>query len=228
MHSLLTIVSASFAAGLAAAPHCALMCGPLAVAACGGRAGGGGRSTAAYMASRLTAYALAGALFGAVGAGLLHRVDVQWARRAAALGVAASLLAAAWRLYRSRPATAAPLVPLRRSKERPSVVRGAMVGLLTGALPCGALAGAWLLAASAGSAGAGALAMVTYGAVSALGLGAALTVGAAGARIPVPRVLGALALVAVGLWVGARPWLTRTPAGCHCGHGTVVARAEAR
>jgi sulfite exporter TauE/SafE len=212
---LLPIFGASVAAGLASAPHCAAMCGPLALAACGNRAA----PTAAYTFGRLVSYALGGAVAGAVGGRLVMVLGRSHVHHVAA-GITA--LAVAWQALRLLRAEtrAAPLVPLRASREG-SVRRGLGIGLLTGLLPCGALAAALLLAAGTASPGGGALAMIAYAMASAPGLLAVVAAGRFasrfGLRAPARwqrRALG-LALLGLAAWTLSRPF-TVARRGCHC------------
>jgi sulfite exporter TauE/SafE len=110
------------------------------------------------------------------------------------------------------------LVPLRRAKDAPRPP-AALAGLLTGFLPCGALASALVIAAGAASWWGGALVMVTFALASAPGLAAALAAGRAVssllARATAVRYVAAAMLLAAGVWVAARPW-TMPERACRC------------
>lgn len=212
---LLPLLGAALAAGLASAPHCAGMCGPLALAACGSRAA----PSAGYAVGRALSYALGGAAAGLVGGrvvGVLGRAHVH------EVAAAITALAIAWQAVRLlRGTSRAPtLVPLRASKGS-SVTRGLGLGALTGLLPCGALASGLMLAASAASAQGGAAVMLVFSLATAPGLIAVVAAGRLaslfGLRAPTSlqrRVFG-VALIALAAWTLARPF-TVARHGCHC------------
>lgn len=212
---LLPILGAALAAGVASAPHCAAMCGPLALSACGRRAAPSG----AYLAGRTLSYAMAGAAAGAVGGrfvGMMARANVHYV----AAGLAAlAILWQAVRLLRG-DARRATLVKLRPTKDG-GVARGAGMGLLTGLLPCGASASALLLAAGAATPVGGASAMALFSIASAPGLLAVVFAGGLASRLGLRapgvlarRVLG-VALIALAAWTFARPFRVAR-SGCHC------------
>jgi uncharacterized protein len=204
---------AAAAAGLVSAPHCAAMCGPLALTACESP-----RSGARYALGRLASYMLTGAVAGAVGSGVLRALRGEGVQRAASLALALGLALAAWRVLRGGGPAA--LGQLRRAPARrrvPPVV----IGLATGLLPCGALASGLLVAAGAATWWGGALAMATFALASAPGL-LAVVLPAAGLRAalwraatPTRRRAAAAVMVIAAGWVAVRPWVMpeRT---CHC------------
>jgi len=166
-------IAVALAAGFGSSLHCAAMCGPLAAFAARGA-----RGAAAYHGARLAAYALAGGLAGATGTLLADAVSARWAGALLSWSLALALALTAWRLWRGE-ARRTRLVSL--GDGRPSLARRlferlprhpAVVGGLTALLPCGALYAALLIAASSGDPLGGALAMLAFGAASALGLGA--------------------------------------------------------
>ncbi len=208
------VVVAAAVAGFASTPHCAAMCGPLALAACSGRA-----QAVRYGAGRFLSYAALGAIAGSATGRLTQFLRGEHVQQAIALVLAAGLAAAAVRVLRVQ-APAAPLVPLRRGR---LAVPPMVVGLATGLLPCGALASGLLLAAGAASAWGGALAMTVFAACSAPGL---IAVAASGNRIgaflaralpPSRRRLAAVALLLVAAWTASRPWVM-PERRCHCAH----------
>jgi sulfite exporter TauE/SafE len=171
-----------------------------------------------YGLGRLASYATTGAIAGAAGSALvrvLRGVDVQ---RGVALAIGLSLAVSALRLLRTRPAQAP--VALRRSKDAPRPP-AALAGLLTGFLPCGALASALVIAAGAASWWGGALVMMTFAIASAPGLVAALLAGRAVsslfARVAAVRYVAAAMLLVAGAWVAARPWYMPEQT-CRCHH----------
>lgn len=212
---LLPIVGAALAAGVASAPHCAGMCGPLALSACGAR----GAPTAAYLSGRVLSYALGGAAVGALGGRFVMLLGRAHVHHVAAAMAAMAMLWQAARLLRSESRRAA-VVPLR-SARRAGVPRGLGMGLLTGLLPCGALASAMLLAASAATPLGGAASMTAFAAASAPGLLAVVFAGRLASRIGLRapglharRALG-VALIALAAWTAARPFRVARQ-GCHC------------
>lgn len=173
---MLAALTAGALLGFASIPHCAAMCGPLAV-----YAGSGPRSAWGYHVGRLVAYLVLGAVAGGFGATL---ADVLPSRIASALlswTLAASLGWTAYRLWQQEAAseTAAPLVRVGREARAPGLSERLFrvlpkhpvtVGLLTGVLPCGALYSALLIAAGSGELLGGAAAMLVFGLTSATAL----------------------------------------------------------
>jgi sulfite exporter TauE/SafE len=219
---------AAAVAGLVSAPHCAAMCGPLALAACDAPGRDESlRAGARYGLGRFGSYMITGALAGALGSGLVQALRGEGLQRFVSLALAAGLALAAWRVLRSgRPAA---LVKLRTSAPRRRVPAGLM-GLATGLLPCGALASGLLIAASAGSWWGGALAMAVFAGASAPGL-LAVVLPATGLRsvlnraaTPTRRKVGAAVLLVAACWVAARPWVM-PERQCHCHSMTAAGSA---
>jgi sulfite exporter TauE/SafE len=176
-------LGAAFVAGIAGSGHCLGMCGGVAGAlamrartTADPAAGGVSRVAVAlaYNLSRITSYAIAGALAGLLGRTLVRAVDV--APLSIALRVAAGLImfAAAgrllfnWRLLDPIEAAGAALwrrvVPRSRPDEQRGGLAGAVsLGLAWGWLPCGLTYSMLLLAASTASVTTGALAMAAFG-----------------------------------------------------------------
>ena len=210
---------AAAVAGLVSTPHCAAMCGPLALAACDApRRDDSFRAGARYALGRLTSYMVTGALAGALGSGLMRVLRAEGIQRTVSLALAAGLALTAWRVLRAGPSSG--LVKLRTSAPRPRVPP-AVMGLVTGLLPCGALASGLLIAASAGSWWGGAAAMAVFALASAPGL-LAVVLPATGLRAvmgsaatPTRRRVGAAVLALAACWVAARPWVM-PERQCHC------------
>ncbi len=211
-------IGAAAAAGLASSAHCAAMCGPLALAVCGAPGREGVRAGLRYGGGRLAAYALTGSIAGALGSRLVRLLRGEHVQQVVSLALAAGLVFAAARVLRTR--TRSQLVPLRTRREgaRPPALA---TGLLTGFLPCGALAAGLMIAAGAATWWGGALAMASFAMASAPGLAAVVLAGASvggrfrGAVTPGRRKAFGVALVLVAAWVAARPWVM-PERSCHC------------
>ena len=147
-------------AGLASAPHCAGMCGPIAAATCVDATSG-----ARYGLGRLASYTFTGALAGGLGHTLLGLLDAPVARGVASLLLGLGLALSAWRLYASQTPKLVPLLTKTDLSRRP-----ALIGVITGFLPCGALVAGLTLAASSGSILVGGLTMLAFALGSTLGL----------------------------------------------------------
>jgi sulfite exporter TauE/SafE len=178
-------LTAAFLAGLAGGAHCAAMCGPLIGIACGNRGGGayGGGATPfsawlgqalSYNAGRITSYAIAGAVTGALGAAGLGLRGTPEAQHALLAVMSLALIALA--------AYVAGFAPLVRSVE---VAGGALwrrieplsgrflpahtparafgLGLVWGWLPCGMVYLALLAALATAQPLHGALVMAAFG-----------------------------------------------------------------
>jgi sulfite exporter TauE/SafE len=211
-------IGAAAAAGLASSLHCAAMCGPLALAVCGAPGREGLRAGLRYGGGRLAAYALTGSIAGALGSRLVRLLRGEHVQQVVSLALAAGLVFAAVRVLRAR--TRSDLVPLRARREgaRPPALAA---GLLTGFLPCGALAAGLMIAAGAATWWGGALAMSSFALASAPGLAAVVLAGASvggwlrGAVTPGRRRAFGVALVLVAAWVAARPWVM-PERSCRC------------
>jgi sulfite exporter TauE/SafE len=205
------------------------MCGPLATFATGAL---GGKGALYYHAGRLGGYAVVGLIAGATGDAVRRVLPPAWASALLSFALAASFALAGLRLLRS-PAPAR-LVRLGSAPRRPGLVERAFalaprhpaaLGALTALLPCGALYGSVLLAASTGSMLGGIASMVTFALISGVGL-AAISAVAVKARALIAdgiestffrRVLATALLVGAVLFV-VRPISALTssqPATCH-------------
>ncbi|WP_456282546.1 sulfite exporter TauE/SafE family protein [Cupriavidus sp. JZ107] len=192
------VLASVFLLALLGGVHCAAMCGGIALVLEGNDAGQAApvalyRSRAAWVrellvlhAGRLSAYALLGALLGAVGAAAWKAQYLPVQRALFAAGSASLLLAGLWTLGAARLVGAIPGVDAvaRRlaarwarwgaraiaRKETGAAPRGArrllrryVAGLAWGLVPCGMVYAALALALLAGSAASGALVMLAFG-----------------------------------------------------------------
>jgi len=222
-----SIVAGALAFGFLGSLHCAFMCGPLALAGCSTRGAFRPSSAALYFGGRLTSYMFAGAAFGALGAHLgcwIHLDDLQ---RVLLTAVAIVALVKGIRLALGRSHSIRPMQSVQL--KRPSRMRRAArfvaslvprralsLGLVTGALPCGLLAGAWGLAAATGHPGKGALVMCAFSFATAPALAGSLLVGrfARYSRFASSTRAQGVLWCALGLWIVARSLL---PHGAHEG-----------
>lgn len=148
---------------LVSAPHCAVMCGPLAACA----AGDSRRRHAGYQLGRIGSYTVVGAIAGGAGRGLGELVPAMWVSAVATWLVALALVAAALSMI-ARPRRVDPRapIPLRRRRRLPLRLPTPLFGLLTVFLPCGALWAAVAMAMSTGSVAGGAAAMAVFSLIS--------------------------------------------------------------
>jgi sulfite exporter TauE/SafE len=229
-------LTAAFLAGLAASGHCLAMCGGIAGALAmrrpGGTAGSRVGLALAYNLSRVTSYALAGAIAGLLGRTLLKAVDVaplsvafRVLAGAIMLAVAARLLLG-WRLLDPLEAGGARLwrrlAPWTTRQGRSGGIGGAIgLGLAWGWLPCGMTYSMLLLAATTASIGLGAAVMIAFG----LGtLPSMVTASVAFERIARGlasraslRVIAGTLLLAFGLWTAGNALYHASIR--HAGHG---------
>ena len=165
--------------------HCAFMCGPLACAGCGVGSRLRYSSAALYFGGRLVSYMFAGALFGALGAHLGCRIELEKVQTLLLLTVSAVALLRGIRLSfglgrengltRLEP----PSISRRIVRFLAALIpkRALSLGLVTGGLPCGLLASAWALAAATGRPEQGALVMLAFCFATAPALAATLWAG---------------------------------------------------
>jgi sulfite exporter TauE/SafE len=207
-----------FVASLVGSLHCIGMCGPFVAFYSGADSSGGARrllSHAAYSGGRLLTYAVFGVAAGAVGAALDVAGSLAGLQRIAAIlagitmiawGILALLQIRGVRIFRHGSGDGRIARSLRRGfslvSDKPPMIRAAVVGLLSGFLPCGWLWAFVVTAAGTGNWAKGALVMVAFwaGTVPALlgvGLGAQLL--SAPLRRHVP-VITAVLLVCLGLY----------------------------
>lgn len=204
--SLLTSASVGALCGLVAAPHCIVMCGPIA-AACGRTHG----QTFAYMFARLTGYAILGSLVAGIAAPIARLLPPPVATLLLGLAMALALVLSAKRLLVSSPPETRPDVPvaqLLRRDERgaPPVMVASLLGLGTGLLPCGALHTGLLVAVGTGTPLGGAVSMLAFGVVSGMPLlGAGLLTKRLTSARPAMRRAVFVALVVGSALVMARP-----------------------
>lgn len=221
----LMVLVAAFASGLLGTVHCAAMCGGIATSLSGGQRDGLWAAALPNL-GRVLGYALAGAIVGGLGSGLLGIA------RTPALGIAMRamvgivLVIAGLRLLDRKhrlPAFGGGagarlwqwLAPLRaRAWPADTTGKRLLLGLVWGWMPCGLsttlLAAAWLQASAAH----GALTMAAFG-LGTLPLMIPLTW--AGARIGTRLQRGGLRtasgalVIAAGLLTLAGPWLMHVP-----------------
>jgi uncharacterized protein len=178
------LLLAALALGLAATPHCALMCG----APCVALTRPGAPASLAFHAARLVGYSAAGAVVASSVAALGLWSELAPAMRPlwTLLHLAFLALGLWWLLMARQPAWLLPsragvasvasvvtVKPPRSGHTSKAVWRAGGAGLAWVAWPCVALQGALLLAALANTAAAGALVMALFALASAPGLAAA-------------------------------------------------------
>jgi sulfite exporter TauE/SafE len=227
------VLVAAWLSGALGGLHCVAMCGGLAtgLSACG-TAGHGGRTALLLNAGRVGGYAIAGAIVGGFGSGLLGLARVDGLAVAVRAAVGAVMVLVALRLWRPQwfaAPRAARLSAWRgvqwlRARLVPAQgpLRPLVLGVFWGWLPCGLstllLAAAWLQA----SALHGALLMAAFG-LGTLPLMAMLSwSGARGASWlakPGLRATAAMTVAALGLLTLAAPALAHVPAA----HGVLAA-----
>lgn len=179
------LLSSLFLAGLiGSAGHCVGMCGPFVLGQAVSRLEGvpaarmtefhrlAGAALVPYHFGRMTTYALLGAAAGALAGEMIDVTGMRWisaglltlaalfflgyaVRR---LGVALPWLASGGETWWSRTVGRR----VRPLFDRPTGLRGYVLGLALGFLPCGLLYGAVAAAAATGSALSGAMAMVAF------------------------------------------------------------------
>lgn len=227
----LTVVGAAAAAGLASSAHCAAMCGPLALAVCGAPGREGARAGLRYGVGRLASYAVTGSIAGALGSRLVRVLRGEHVQQAVSLALGLGLALAAVRVLQTRARQ--DLVPLRAKRDAPRPPP-LLTGLLTGFLPCGALAAGLMIAAGAASWWGGALAMISFAIASAPGLAGVVLAGATigdrlrGVLTPTRRTAFGVALMLAAIWVAARPWWMpeRSCSRCHAAAETAAGVAR--
>jgi sulfite exporter TauE/SafE len=220
---MLGLFAAVLAASLVGSPHCAGMCGPLAVLAASAPAcrSSWRRLLGAYHGGRLVGYASLGAVAGAFGAAVDLSGGLLGAQRVAATAAGAAMIAfGLWSLLRLHRGSSLHvglprgwdglLRAAHRRVMRLTPTRRALgIGLLTVFLPCGWLYAFVIVAAGAASPWLGAAAMGSFW----LGTLPALTAVALGVRSLAGRwrphlpLATSLLLVATGVGlVAARAW----------------------
>ena len=214
---MIPLLATVFAASLVGSLHCIGMCGPFVAFYSGSDGSAGARrllSHAAYSGGRLATYVLIGLAAGAVGAALDVAGSLAGVQRIAAIvagstmilwGVLALLQLRGVRIFRHASGNSRISGLLRRGfslvGDKPPVIRAAVVGLLSGLLPCGWLWAFVVTSAGTGNALRGAAVMTafwagTVPALLAVGLGAQLL--SAPLRRHIPAVTAVL-LVGLGL-----------------------------
>ncbi|MGA2749083.1 MAG: sulfite exporter TauE/SafE family protein [Tepidisphaeraceae bacterium] len=206
----------AFILGLAGSLHCALMCGPLALAV--PVAGRAAVSRSIFNAGRLATYALLGAVFGFVGrtlvfAGLQRALSIG-AGAAVLMGLAASShFALNWRVTSAMTRFKSAFGRLLKQRSLGAMF---LLGGLNGFLPCGLVYVGAAIAAASGGVLSGAGVMLAFGLGTLpmlMGIGMAGIIPAMGAGLKWRRVIsccGALAgvlLIMRGLSLGI-PYLS--------------------
>ena len=156
-----------FVIGLLLGIHCIVMCGGIMLTQ---------KNAVAYNAGRLLSYTVVGAVFGAIGTVITYDAQFKSMLFTICGGLVVIIGLMMWGVPFLRQISPELTKPCRFKGGRPLVI-----GLLTGLMPCGALASMWLFAAASGSALKGAESMFAFG----LGTCAVMLLfGAFGALVP--------------------------------------------
>ena len=156
-----------FVIGLLSGIHCIGMCGGIMLTQ---------KNAVAYNAGRLLSYTVVGAVFGAIGTVITYDAQFKSMLFTICGGLVVIIGLMMWGVPFLRQISPELTKPCRFKGGRPLVI-----GLLTGLMPCGALASMWLFAAASGSALKGAESMFAFG----LGTCAVMLLfGAFGALVP--------------------------------------------
>ena len=157
------VYGAAFLVGLLQSPHCIGMCGGILLGQSAPSASPI-KVALAYNGGRVAAYTVIGAVFGALGTGITYSMSVKsMVFTMVGLAVAViglnmwGLLPGLRALFPEQTACRLPLSARKNFAGRPW-----MIGILTGLMPCGSLYAMWLHAISGGSAGYGAMSMLSF------------------------------------------------------------------
>jgi uncharacterized protein len=166
MLATIDTTAAAFLAGLVTSLHCVGMCGPLACSWAVARSNTFIRDTALYHTTRLTAYAIVGALAGALGTlpmeWLNHRGIAMFPWLLVIVFVMIGIGADAWL---PKPAfLTLPMARLRlKATQLAPGVRASLLGFATPLIPCGPLYMMFALALTNGSAAKGSEFSLAFG-----------------------------------------------------------------
>ncbi len=138
-----------FVIGLLSGVHCIGMCGGIMLTQ---------KNAVAYNAGRLFSYTALGAMFGALGTVITYDAQFKSMLFTICGGLVVIIGLMMWGVPFLRQISPELTKPCRFKGGRPLVI-----GLLTGLMPCGALASMWLFAAASGSAAKGAESMFAFG-----------------------------------------------------------------
>lgn len=138
-----------FVIGLLSGVHCIGMCGGIMLTQ---------KNAVAYNAGRLLSYTVVGAVFGAIGTVITYDMQFKSMLFTICGGLVVIIGLMMWGVPFLRQISPELTKPCRFKGGRPLVI-----GLLTGLMPCGALASMWLFAAASGSAAKGAESMFAFG-----------------------------------------------------------------
>jgi sulfite exporter TauE/SafE len=223
MNADLLLLGGAMLSGLMGSAHCALMCGGIATGFSATRSGGWVAALEPNL-GRILGYAIAGAVAGGIGHGIVSAAQMPALSQAARAAAGLVLIIAALRLFDRRGRLAflkAPgfiwsrwLSPLQKHLPVGGHAGRLAGGMLWGWLPCGLSATVLLAAWLQGSSWHGALLMLAFGAGT---LPAMVSLTWSGARLgqrlqqgPARMALATLILVA-GLITVLAPWLAHVP-----------------
>lgn len=212
--------SAAFLLGLAGGLHCVGMCGGIVMALTLGSRGPWWPGVATYHATRITSYAILGALAGAVGgAG-----TAMGAQKGLSVAAGFAMVIFAFQLggfipesFFKLPGLAPPAKYLRKAANGKSITAWGVVGFFNGLLPCGLVYAALALALNSGNGLAGAILLVAFG----LGTAPSLLGVAAITKLVSPRIRGvllkaaAVALALFGLFMIVKVFVMTGHHGAH-------------
>lgn len=156
-----------FVIGLLSGVHCIGMCGGIMLTQ---------KNAVAYNAGRLFSYTVVGAVFGAIGTVITYDAQFKSMLFTICGGLVVIIGLMMWGVPFLRQISPELTKPCRFKGGRPLVI-----GLLTGLMPCGALASMWLFAAASGSVAKGAESMFAFGLGTCVFM---LAFGAFGALVP--------------------------------------------
>jgi len=212
-------LSIPFGLGLVSSLHCAQMCGPLVLAYSAPLERTGKRISwphLAYNAGRLFTYSLLGALAGTMGGGMVSLGRLTGLERTVSLIAGTAMVIAAVLLFmpRSSLVRIGSGVPAVFSRTAARLLKSASpaskltLGAVMGFLPCGMVYAALIKAVDAGSALAGALTMLAFGAGTA---GMLLSIGLFSSAITArlgryANTLAAVSILLVGAFLIWRGW----------------------
>ena len=197
------VLLAALLAGLVGSTHCAVMCGGIATgfSAMSSRPGWG--SALQLNLGRVAGYALAGALVGAFGGGLLSLARHQNAVLAMRVGVGLALVVLAQQPVWLETGARRIWSKVRSATQSMGMAAPLGLGVAWALLPCGLLYSALMVAALAGSVAGGMAVMAVFAIGSGVSLWAGpwllLRLGSNGRGAWSMRIAG-LALMAVSAW----------------------------